>query len=113
MSYFIATPTNSHDSALTLMIFLTFLTASQDSQSHSFLENIFLKWNATLLNKNGYSMGNSSACFNLDQEQRYFITFCRISNFFLQVSRFSFIRGWQVCIAVSYTFSLPMLSLIS
>ena len=43
MSYFIATPTNSHDSALTLVIFFTFLTASQDSQSHSFLENIFLK----------------------------------------------------------------------
>ena len=82
MSYFIATPTNSHDSALTLMTFFTFLTASQDSQSHSFLENIFLKWNATLLNKNRYSMGNSSASFNLDQEQRYFITFCRISNFF-------------------------------
>ena len=59
MSYFIATPTNSHDSALTLVTFVTFLTASQDSQSHSFLENIFLKWNATLLNKNGYSISNN------------------------------------------------------
>ena len=114
MSYFIARPANSHDSALTLMIFFTFLTASQDSKSHIFLEHIFLKWNVTLLNKNRYSVGNSSACFNLDQEQQNFITFCRISNFFFsQVSRFSFIRGWQVCIAVSYTFSLPMLSLIS
>ena len=43
MSYFIARPANSHDSALTLMIFFTFHTASQDYKSHIFLENIFLK----------------------------------------------------------------------
>ena len=92
MSYFIARPANSHDSALTLMIFFTFLTA--------FLENIFLKWNVTLLNKNRYSVGNSSACFNLDQEQQNFITFCRICNFFstsLQILLYQGLAGLYCC----------------
>ena len=75
------------------LIFFTFLTASQDSKSHIFWENIFLKWNVTLLNKNRYSVGNSSACFNLDQEQQNFITFCRISNFFFHRSPDSPLSG--------------------
>ena len=72
--------------------FFTFLTA--------FLENIFLKWNVTLLNKKRYSVGNSSACFNLDQEQQNFITFCRICNFFstsLQILLYQGLAGLYCC----------------
>ena len=45
-------------------------------------------------------MGNSSSCFNLDQEQRYFISFCRISNFFftgLQILLYQGLAGLYCC----------------